>query len=94
VWKPFLEEYYAKHPWPEFWTQPPGVITRMVCGYDGGHISSGGYNEIFLQGIGEPTYPCGTHPPPGAAPYAPPSPSPSPNPSATPTAGHPPTPSP
>lgn len=101
VWKPFLEEYYAKHPWPAFWMQPPGVVTRMVCSYDGGHVSTGGYNEIFLKGIGEPSYPCGANPPPGAPPYAPPSPSPSttptpatsPSPSATPSS-HPASPSP
>ena len=78
VWKPFLEEYYARHPWPAFWTKPAGVVTRMVCSYDGGHIASGGYNEIFIQGVGEPNYPCGTNPPPGAPPYVAPSPSPSP----------------
>ncbi len=81
VFKPFLEEYYARHPWPAFWTQPPGVVTRMVCPYDGGHVSTGGYNEIFLKGIGEPSYPCGANPPPGAPPYVPPSPSPSSSPS-------------
>ncbi len=85
VWKPFLEEYYAKHPWPAMWKQPAGVVTRMVCAYDGGHISSGGYNEIFIKGVGEPNYPCGTNPPPGAPPYVTPSPSPSPG--ATPTPG-------
>ena len=84
VWKPFLVEYYAKHPWPAFWTQPAGVVTRMVCSYDGGHISAGGFNELFLKGIGEPSYPCGANPPPGAAPYLPPSPSPSATPSSTP----------
>jgi membrane peptidoglycan carboxypeptidase len=84
VWKPFLEEYYAKHSWPAFWKQPAGVVTRMVCAYDGGHISSGGYNEIFIKGVGEPTYPCGTYPPPGALPYVAPSPSPSATPAATP----------
>jgi membrane peptidoglycan carboxypeptidase len=78
VWKPFLEAYYSSHPWPAMWTQPAGVVTRMVCAYDGGYVSSGGYNEIFLKGVGEPTYPCGANPPPGAAPYQPPSPSPSP----------------
>jgi membrane peptidoglycan carboxypeptidase len=77
VWKPFLEAYYSSHLWPAMWTQPAGVVTRMVCAYDGGYISSGGYNEIFLKGIGEPTYPCGANPPPGAAPYHPP-PGPSP----------------
>ena len=79
VWKPFLEEYYAKHPWPAFWTKPAGVVTKMVCAYDGGHIATGGYNEIFIKGVGEPTYPCGTNPPPGAPPYVEPSPSPSPS---------------
>ncbi len=78
VWKPFLEAYYSNHPWPSMWKQPAGVVTRMVCAYDGGYISSGGYNEIFLKGVGEPTYPCGANPPPGAPPYQAPSPSPSP----------------
>jgi len=72
VWKPFVEAYYSTHPWPATWVQPPGVITRMVCSYDGGYVSTGGYNEIFLKGVGEPTYPCGANPPPGAAPYRPP----------------------
>jgi membrane peptidoglycan carboxypeptidase len=100
VWKPFLEEYYAKHPWPAFWTQPPGIVTRMVCTYDGGHIDTGGYNEIFLKGIGEPSYPCGANPPPGAPPYVAPSPAASPNPATSPsptaaaTPGHSPRPSP
>jgi membrane peptidoglycan carboxypeptidase len=76
VWKPFLEAYYSSHPWPAMWTQPAGVVTRMVCAYDGGYVSSGGYNEIFLKGVGEPTYPCGANPPPGAPPYQPPSPPP------------------
>jgi len=56
-----------------------GVVTKMVCAYDGGHIATGGYNEIFIKGVGEPTYPCGTNPPPGAPPYVEPSPSPSPS---------------
>jgi membrane peptidoglycan carboxypeptidase len=77
VWKPFLEEYYSKHPWPAFWAKPAGVVTRMVCGYDGGHVETGGYTEIFLKGVGEPSYPCGANPPPGAPPYLEPSPSPS-----------------
>ena len=81
VWKPFLDEYYASHPWPAFWAQPPGVVTRMVCTYDGGSIATGGVNEIFLKGVGEPSYPCGANPPPGATPYQPPAPSPSPRPS-------------
>jgi membrane peptidoglycan carboxypeptidase len=72
VWKPFVEAYYSTHPWPAMWVQPPGVVTRMVCSYDGGYVSTGGYKEIFLKGVGEPTYPCGANPPPGAAPYHPP----------------------
>jgi membrane peptidoglycan carboxypeptidase len=85
VWKPFLEEYYAGHPWPAFWTKPPGIVTRMVCTYDGGTIASSGYNEIFLKGIGEPNYPCGANPHPGAPPYQAPAPSPSPSPGSSPT---------
>jgi membrane peptidoglycan carboxypeptidase len=82
VWKPFLEEYYSSHPWPAPWTRPPGVVTRQVCSYDGGYVSSGGYNEIFLKGIGEPSYPCGANPYPGEAAYLPPvTPAPSPSPS-------------
>ena len=77
VWKPFLEEYYTTHQWPAMWVQPPGVVSRQVCSYDGGYVSSGGFNEIFLKGIGEPNYPCGANPHPGAAPYVPPAPSPS-----------------
>jgi len=73
VWKPFIEGYYSNHPWPAMWKQPAGVVTRMVCPYDGGYIATGGYNEIFLKGLGEPRYPCGTNPPPGAAPYHAPS---------------------
>ena len=80
VWKPFLEAYYSKHPWPAVWTQPAGVITRQVCSYDGGYITNGGYNEIFLKGVAEPRYPCGANPYPGEAPYVPPSPTPSPSP--------------
>jgi len=84
VFKPFLEEYYAKHPWPAFWTQPAGVVTREVCSYDGGHVATGGFNEIFLKGVGEPSFPCGANPPPGAPPYVPPSPSPTPAPAPAP----------
>lgn len=72
VWKPFLEEYYSSHPWPAMWTQPEGVVTRQVCAYDGGYVSSGGYSEIFLRGVGEPRYPCGANPYPGEKPYKPP----------------------
>ncbi|OLC25086.1 MAG: hypothetical protein AUH40_07335 [Chloroflexi bacterium 13_1_40CM_65_17] len=73
VWKPFIEGYYSSHPWPAMWKQPAGVVTRMVCPYDGGTIAMGGYNEIFLKGVGEPRYPCGANPPPGSAPYKVPS---------------------
>ena len=84
VWKPFIEEYYQYHPWPAFWTQPPGVVSRMVCTYDGGTIATGGFNELFLKGIGEPNYPCGANPHAGAPPYQPPAAGPSPQPSAAP----------
>lgn len=84
VWKPFLEEYYTTHQWPVMWVQPPGVVSRQVCSYDGGYVSSGGFNEIFLKGIGEPNYPCGANPHPGAAPYVPPAPSPSAKPTPSP----------
>jgi membrane peptidoglycan carboxypeptidase len=82
VWKPFLEEYYSSHPWPAMWAQPAGVVTRQVCSYDGGYVPSGGYNEIFLKGVGEPSYPCGANPYPGEPAYLPPAtPAPSPSPS-------------
>jgi membrane peptidoglycan carboxypeptidase len=84
VWKPFLEEYYSKHPWPATWTQPAGVVTRQVCTYDGGYVATGGYSEIFLKGFGEPQYACGTRPYPGEPPYVAPTPSPSPSPSPSP----------
>jgi membrane peptidoglycan carboxypeptidase len=88
VWKPFLEEYYKSHPWPAMWVQPSGVVTRQVCTYDGGYVSSGGVSEIFLKGIGEPSYPCGANPHPGQAPYV--APNPSPPPAASPSPGAPP----
>jgi membrane peptidoglycan carboxypeptidase len=85
VWKPFVEEYYASHPWPAPWEQPAGVVTRQVCSFDGGYISSGGYNEMFIKGIGEPRYPCGANPHPGQPPYIPPAaPAASPTPSVSP----------
>ncbi|MHB8685785.1 MAG: transglycosylase domain-containing protein [Candidatus Dormibacteraceae bacterium] len=89
VWKPFLEEYYKSHPWPAMWVQPAGVVTRQVCTYDGGYVSSGGVGEIFLKGVGEPTYPCGANPHPGQAPYVAPPPSPSPTASPSPGASPP-----
>jgi len=85
VWKPFLEGYYSTHKWPAMWTQPAGVVTHSVCSYDGGLAATGGYNEIFLKGIDEPTYACGSNPPPGAPPYVAPSPSPSPSPQVSPS---------
>jgi len=84
VWKPFVEEYYTSHPWPSAWAQPAGVVTRQVCSYDGGYVSSGGYSEIFLRGVGEPRYPCGANPYPGQAPYVPPPASPAPTAAASP----------
>src|SRR5438067_2567812 len=85
VWKPFVEEYYSSHAWPAMWAQPAGVVTRQVCAYDGGYVTSGGYPEIFLKGVGEPRYPCGANPYPGEKPYVPPVPSPSPASSASPS---------
>src|SRR5437879_688965 len=84
VWKRFVEEYYSSHPWPAMWTQPAGVVTRQVCAYDGGYVPTGGYNEIFLKGAGEPRFPCGANPYPGQKPYTPPPAAP-PSPSATPS---------
>ena len=86
VWKPFLEEYYSKHPWPAMWKPTTGVVTRDVCSYDGGTVAAGGFKEIFLKGFGEPQYSCGARPYPGEPAYVPPSPSPSPSPGATPAA--------
>ncbi len=69
MWKPFLDAYYSTHAWPKAWPVPVGVVTHQVCTYDGGLIASGGYNEIFLKGVGEPALPCGDHPYPGESPY-------------------------
>jgi len=85
VWQPFLQQYYATHPWPAMWKQPAGVVTEQVCSYDGGSTASGGYSEIFLKGVGEPRYQCGSNPYPGEPAYVPPSPSPSASPSASPS---------
>ena len=84
VWKPFLEAYYSSHPWPAVWAKPAGVVTRQVCAYDGGYVSTGGYSEIFLAGTGEPRYPCGANPYPGEKPYVEPAASPPATPSPTP----------
>src|SRR5438477_2175162 len=83
VWKPFVEEYYSSHTWPAMWAQPAGVVTRQVCAYDGGYVTSGGYPEMILKGSGEPRYPCGANPYPGQKPYTPPAPSPAPAPTPT-----------
>ena len=89
VWKPFLEEYYRQHAWPATWVQPPGVVSRQVCTYDGGLTAAGGYTELFLKGVGEPRYACGANPYPGEKPYvppiAPPTPSPVPRPPSLPS---------
>ena len=91
VWKPFLDAYYSTHPWPKPWPVPAGIVTDQVCKYDGGYVSgasvAGSFNEIFLKGVGEPAYPCGSKPYPGEAPYI--SPSPTPSPSASPPAASP-----
>ena len=84
VWKPFLDAYYASHPWPAAWKAPFGIVTHQVCKYDGGLVAAGGYNEIFLKGVGEPNYQCGGNPYPGETPYVAAIPSPSPSPSPTP----------
>jgi penicillin-binding protein 1A len=87
VWKPFIDAYYSNHPWPAAWAVPPGIVTHQVCQYDGGIAGSGAtssFNEIFLKGVGEPSYPCGANPYPGETPYVAPSPSPSPAPSPSP----------
>src|SRR4029077_9924716 len=39
VWKLFVEEYYSTHPWKATWAGPSGVVTRQVCGYDGGYVA-------------------------------------------------------
>jgi membrane peptidoglycan carboxypeptidase len=89
VWKPFVDAYYSTHPWPAAWTVPSGIVTRQVCKYDGGYVSgpatTGTFNEIFLKGVGEPSYPCGSKPYPGEAPYVAPSPSPTPSAAASPS---------
>ena len=89
VWKPFIDAYYTTHPWPAFWATPAGVVTQQVCKYDGGTIASNGYREIFLKGVGEPSYPCGANPYPGEPPYvAPPAATPSPSPAPSPSPTH------
>ncbi|HEV2216003.1 MAG TPA: transglycosylase domain-containing protein [Candidatus Dormibacteraeota bacterium] len=88
VWKPFLDAYYSSHPWPAAWKAPFGVVTDQVCKYDGGLVATGGYNEIFLKGFGEPTYQCGKNPYPGETPYVAPVPSPSPSPNPSPSPPH------
>ena len=89
VWKPFLDAYYSTHAWPATWTAPAGIVTRQVCRYDGGYVNGPAtadtFNEIFIKGVNEPTYACGTEPYPGEAAYVAPSPSPSPSPAPSPS---------
>ena len=85
VWKPFLDAYYSSHPWPAAWKAPFGIVTHQVCKYDGGLTGTGGYNEIFLKGVGEPNYNCGGSPYPGETPYVAPGASPSPSSSPSPS---------
>jgi membrane peptidoglycan carboxypeptidase len=89
VWKPFIDAYYSTHPWPATWVVPPGIVTHQVCKYDGGTVAGSGvtntFNEIFLKGVGEPSYPCGANPYPGEATYVAPTTSPSPSASPSPT---------
>jgi membrane peptidoglycan carboxypeptidase len=88
VWKPFIDAYYSTHPWPGMWAVPPGIVTRQVCKYDGGYVtgpaSAGTFSEIFIKGVGEPTYPCGGNPFPGEPAYVAPSPLPAASPSPSP----------
>lgn len=99
VWKPFLEAYYASpgRSWPAAWTAPAGIVHRTVCRADGGLASDKvpadrKLDEIFIQGVGEPTAYCTGDPgAPGAASPSPQasaasSPSPSARPSASPSA--------
>ncbi|HET7465538.1 MAG TPA: transglycosylase domain-containing protein [Candidatus Dormibacteraeota bacterium] len=88
VWGPFVNAYYSKHPWPAAWKVPFGIVTHEVCSYDGGLTSTGGYNEIFMKGVGEPNYQCGANPYPGETPYVAPLPSPSASPAPSPAPAH------
>ncbi len=59
VWKPFIDGYYKTHPWPAAWTKPAGIVTRSVCKADGSAADPSTpadqkYDEIFIQGSGEP----------------------------------------
>jgi membrane peptidoglycan carboxypeptidase len=89
VWKPFLDAYYSNHPWPAPWAVPPGIVTRQVCKYDGGYVAGpptpDSYSEIFIKGVNEPTYACGSQPYPGEAAYVAPTPAPSPSPTPAPS---------
>lgn len=85
VWAPFVEGYYARHPWPAAWTRPPGIVTDSVCRLDGNLATQNTppgekYDEIFIRGTGEPTAACGgAEPGSAAAPGGSPSPQPSPS---------------
>ena len=76
VWKPFLDAYYSIASLAgDVDGSRPGIVTRQVCKYDGGTVAtSGGFNEIFLKGVGEPTIPAARIPirarPPYVAPIA------------------------
>ena len=54
VWKPFLEEYYAKHPWPAFWKVPAGVVTRRCAPTTGATSRRVATTRSSSQGVGEP----------------------------------------
>jgi membrane peptidoglycan carboxypeptidase len=90
VWKPFLDTYYSSRPWPAPWAVPSGIVTDRVCRYDGGLADPSApaadtYTEVFIKGVNEPTYKCGTDPYPGEAPYVAPASSPSPSPAPSPS---------
>jgi len=76
--KLYPDSYYASRPWRASWKAPFVTVTNQVCNYDGGLVATGGYTEIFLKGVGEPSYQCGGNPYPGETPYLAPIPSPLP----------------
>lgn len=86
LWKPFLTAYYSNgRAWPATWKMPDGIISANVCRLDGNLADATTpadqrYDELFIQGVGEPGPKCGANPPPGT-----PTPSPSPSPSPLPT---------
>ena len=83
VWKPLVDSYYASRPWPGPWTKPSGIVTDSVCKADGSLAPAATpadqkYDEIFIQGLGEPLP--GQCAAAAAAAAAKPSPSPQPSP--------------